>query len=237
MLGDYDVQQNIYAGVVARVIAPYQAGHIKVPRWTQQFCMQLAKRVEAAALLSEEGDIYDPLIEACGRIQSMPALPEAEDLHNDVSVTYSGGDLDHDTLSITLLEKPRIVSGSGYTGHRTWEAALAFAQVMDESWLPRGWLKGKRVLELGAGTGLLSFICANQLAGAARVIATDGDEEAVRRLQITRSMDNVAYGLNHDVLEFGVYRWGESFQDSILATELEDGEFDLVIGADVVSSA
>lgn len=236
-LGDYDVQQHIHESILLYVVAPYQSSPTEVPRWTQQFCIQLAKRVEAAALASEEGDIYDPLIEACGRIQSMPASSDAQDLQNDVPITYAAGNTDYDALRITLLEKPRIVSGSGFTGHRTWEAALAFAQVIEESWLPRSRLKGKRVLELGAGTGLLSFVCASRLAGAARVIATDGDEEAVRKLQITRSMNSVTRGSDIDVLDLGVYRWGEAFQDTVLATELADGEFDLLIGADVVSSA
>lgn len=83
-------------------------------------------------------------------------------------------------------------------------------------------MRRKRVLELGAGTGLLSLVCGGIL-GADRVLATDGDEEAVRRLEsIGRGKERGREGQ----MEYEVFWWGEG---------CVRGEWDLVVAADVVS--
>jgi len=76
------------------------------------------------------------------------------------------------------------------------------------------------VLELGAGTGLLSLVCAKAL-GAEKVLATDGDEDAVRRLGEGKMRNGIGEELGCEV-----FWWGE---------EVVEGEWDLVVAADVVS--
>jgi SAM-dependent methyltransferase len=58
-------------------------------------------------------------------------------------------------------------SGSETTGRRLWDCSRWLYNALES----KGSLQGKRVLELGAGTGALSMACA--LGGAAYVIATD----------------------------------------------------------------
>lgn len=55
-----------------------------------------------------------------------------------------------DEPTITLLERPQLLSGSLTTGFRTWEAALHLGSYL---LLPdnRDLIRGKNVLELGAG--------------------------------------------------------------------------------------
>ena len=61
---------------------------------------------------------------------------------------------------------------------RIWPASIALCRVLQER--PDA-IANRRVLELGAGTGLPSLLCARHL-GAARVLATDGNMAAVAKL-------------------------------------------------------
>jgi len=73
--------------------------------------------------------------------------------------------------TITLLENPYLISGAGTTGLRTWEAALALSEWLILSNVLR---PTDRVVELGAGTGLVSLVAAR--LGVQSVLATDGDQ-------------------------------------------------------------
>lgn len=232
VLGDYEVQERIHHQILSRVITQDRSADGRVTRWLSQLCIQLSKRITAAAEVSTEGDIFDPLMEDCASVQRVPVLDEVEDAQKDVLITYVAGDDVHDTVEVTLLEKPRVVSGSGFTGHRTWEAALVLAHELAESWMPQGRLAGKRILELGSGTGLLALVCASLAAGVARIVATDGDAQAVKRLPLSIEHNT---GLMVDNLAYGEYTWGEPFEDTVIGHELQQGVFDLIIGADVVS--
>ncbi|KAL9093245.1 MAG: hypothetical protein Q9159_000422 [Coniocarpon cinnabarinum] len=119
-----------------------------------------------------------------------------------------------------VLEKPNVLSAAGSTGHRTWEAALHLA-----GWLEDGALvNGKRVLELGAGTALLSLLAAQK--GALSITATDGDGQTVERIRRTvqRNESNVSCQS---------YVWGEDTSE--LAGSGGLSQFDVVLAADVVS--
>lgn len=79
---------------------------------------------------------------------------------------------------ITLLESRSLISASGTTGLRTWEAALHLGRFLC---LNPDVVRGKRVLELGAGTGYLSILCAGHL-GTRHVIASDGSDDVIHNL-------------------------------------------------------
>lgn len=115
---------------------------------------------------------------------------------------------------------------------------MALAQFAHRDWLIQGKLAGKSVLELGAGTGLLSFACAESANPALRVLATDGDATAVRRLddsiaRIEKSPIQLVQGGGG--FTAGVYRWGDALEGTVIGDELENGAIDLVVGADIVS--
>lgn len=237
ILGDLDTQQYIHESIVVPLLRSDIDDDGHTSRWVQQFGKSLSAHVTGAAEVSEDGDVFDTLVEDCIGHQELPVLSDAEEASRDVNIIYSAGPLDHihDQYHITLQEKPRTVAGAGFTGHRTWEAALALAQEIQRIWLPEGRLKGKRVLELGGGTGLLSFVCAAAPNGASRVVATDGDMNAIARLSKQRDVNVASMPHLSSSLQCGIYGWGEPFDDTIIADEAQHGPFDLVLGADVVS--
>lgn len=128
---------------------------------------------------------------ALAALLATPVLPETASAQQKAYVTYhrppvipSGdtapsGPADRDSYDhITLLENRAIISGSGTTGLRTWEAALHLGRFLCQN---RAVVRGRRILELGAGTGYLSILCAAHL-GTAHVIASDGSDEVVSNL-------------------------------------------------------
>lgn len=117
-----------------------------------------------------------------------PLPAEAESMQKKSYVTYflssvpdpssASPAMSAEDPHITLLENRSLISGSGTTGHRTWEAALHLGQYLCAN---PSIVKHKRVLELGAGTGYLSILCANYLASN-HVIVSDGSDEVLNNL-------------------------------------------------------
>eukprot|EP01041_Mallomonas_annulata_P006315 gene6315-12775_t len=128
-----------------------------------------------------------------------------------------------------------INQGGRGTGSIIWSASYLLSSHLSQSTIesidPNGqsislpcW-KGKRVLELGAGLGVLSITLA--LLGA-YVVATDGEPSVVQRLS-TNIMSNLPAESLYKAM---VYRWGDPIDDVIQAN---DGlPFDFIIAADVV---
>ncbi|ELR18499.1 nicotinamide n-methyltransferase [Acanthamoeba castellanii str. Neff] len=114
------------------------------------------------------------------------------------------------------------VEGAKSIGAVLWDAGYELARYLERHF-GEGGLRGKRVLELGAGTGIVGMVAS--LLGA-DVVLTDGDEEALTNLR--RNVE-----ANHSDLRGSVtvmpLRWGE---DSTAVREL--GPFDFVICADLV---
>ena len=141
------------------------------------------------------------------------------------------GKVDEDASSeptVTLLERRYLISGSRITGFRTWEASLHLGSYLSTK-AGEGLIKGKNILELGAGTGFLSLLCAKHLH-ASHVTVTDGDESVVAALK-----ENV--GLNDLVNEqvaARVLQWGDDLEATWVKQDCEDQPYDVVIGADIV---
>ena len=112
--------------------------------------------------------------------------------------------------SIALLEHRSLISAAGTTGLRTWEASLHLGQYLCSD---PSLVRDKHVLELGAGTGYLSILCAKHL-GARHVVASDGSDRVVNNLS-----DN--FDVN-----------GLQGSDRIVSTLLEWGHEPLPIGPD-----
>lgn len=132
--------------------------------------------------------------------------------------------------SVILLERRNLISGSLTTGFRTWEAALHLGSYLLS---PQAGdvVRGKSVLELGAGTGFLSILCATQL-GASHVTTTDGDEGVVETLRenlFLNSLDDERKVLT------SVLRWGQGLRGTWVEEDFEAWPYDVVLGADIVS--
>ena len=114
-------------------------------------------------------------------------------------------------------------SGGGGVGSAVWLASIWLA-----TYLERGNLTQKRVVELGAGCGGLGSIAA--LRAGATVVATDGDDEIIDLLD--RNVRSACAECNYR----GAIplRWGESLEPVL---ERLGGPADLVLAADIVYPA
>lgn len=147
-------------------------------------------------------------------------------------VTYSYPLYSMAEASVTLLETRSVISGSGTTGLRTWEAALHLGSFL-MSGKGREIVHGRRVLELGAGTGMLSVLCAKHL-DVASTVATDGDEAVVDAIK-TNIFLNGLDDSSRAVVRAAVLRWGWPVDASTFAEDYGMGVPDVLLGADVVS--
>lgn len=127
---------------------------------------------------------------------------------------------------ITLLESRTIISAQGTTGLATWEAALHMGQYLCSQ--PE-FIKGKHVLELGAGTGYLSILCARYL-GAANVLASDGSDDVINNLPESFFLNGLQGSQDVTAVDL---KWGHA----LLGTEESQWRggrpVDVVLGADI----
>lgn len=154
-----------------------------------------------------------------------PQLPEAEAAQQKSYVTYHLSELES-SASLTLFENRALIAAGGTTGLRTWEAALHMGQYLC---LNQHIIRGKRILELGAGTGYISILCAKYLQ-ASHVIASDGSDDVINNLP-----DNLFLNSLEDpsVIVPMELKWGYM----LAGTEEEKWNggrtVDVVVGADI----
>lgn len=136
-----------------------------------------------------------------------------------------------DAPEVTLLEARSLLASSGTTGFRTWEAALLLGTYLFSP-VGKHIVQNKNIIELGAGTGFLSILCATHL-GAKYVLATDGSREVVDDLESNILLNGLE---GSEVINAAFLSWGYMLNDEILKGADEDYSYDLVIGADVVGT-
>lgn len=144
-------------------------------------------------------------------------------------VTYTAPNAELNAPRITTLEAPSLLASSGTTGFRTWEAALHLGSYL-ASEDGNHHVAGQRIIELGAGTGFLSILCAKHL-GARHVLATDGSSEVVTDIKVNIDLNEVEEG---DLIKTSVLQWGHALIGCPADCRKEGLFYDLAIGADVV---
>ncbi|KIW02146.1 uncharacterized protein PV09_06631 [Verruconis gallopava] len=192
-------------------------------RYRLRVLKQLLRSIEDSICDPEEDEISDDLSSALAVLMSRKLPTEATAAQQSAYVTYSFPSLGGLDPAITLLESRSVIASSGTTGRRTWEAALHLSRYLVEG---KKIVKDKHVLELGAGTGLVSILCARWL-GAKHVTATDGDDSVVEDMQKNIFLN----GLEGDNSIYAKsLKWGHVFEED------EAGQspyFDVVLGADI----
>ncbi|KAL1605251.1 hypothetical protein SLS60_004795 [Paraconiothyrium brasiliense] len=194
----------------------------------------LISKLEKAIDEPEEDAISDDLMEALSSILGSNVMSESESAQQKAYVTYAFPDQDADggtanDNSVTLLESRSVISSSGTTGLRTWEAALLLGQFLISD---RGKtiVHGKRVFELGAGTGMLSILCAKHL-GVSGIVSTDGDEAVVDAIKTNIFLNKL--DASQTAVKTAALRWGRPLSSR---TFLEDYGMDVpevLVGADL----
>lgn len=134
---------------------------------------------------------------------------------------------------ILIKEAQNLLSKGNNVGLRTWEAAqhLAWYLMTQRSDL----VKGKNILELGAGTGFLSLLCAGEL-DAQHVLATDGLAHVCESLQANVDLNKDNDTLQgHNPPQVRQLDWTDHSElEHIMKNAREKAiHYDLVIGADI----
>lgn len=123
----------------------------------------------------------------------------------------------------------RLVGHNPLWGHLLWNAGQVIARYVEDN--AKTLIKGKTVLELGAGAGLPSLVCVRE--GAQKVVVTDYPDADL--------IQNLRYNIEHTVapehkgnIVAKGYLWGNIVQP--LFDKLPDPEsaFDILIMADIL---
>jgi predicted nicotinamide N-methyase len=140
--------------------------------------------------------------------------------------------------SVITSESRGLILSAGTTGFRTWEAALHLGSFL-ASEAGEAIVRNKRVIELGAGTGFLSLVCARYL-GVRSVVVTDREPALIDNMRecVPHNLDS---GQSIPIYP-AVWEWGTPLERTGdlagLASDEDEGEgikFDVALGADLVS--
>lgn len=138
---------------------------------------------------------------------------------------------------ILIEEAPNLLAAGSNVGLRTWEASLRLATYLCDN---PSLLRSRNVIELGAGTGLLSILCAAYL-GTSSVLATDGLPHVVEMIDknVTRNAVNKIFS-RHEVQppRAAILEWGDltALDDVLVDADDNALDFDLILGADITYS-
>lgn len=160
-------------------------------------------------------------------VSSVPT--EATSAQQKAYVTYTLSSLPpkkEKDPSITLLEFRNLVAAAGTTGLRTWEAALHLGNYLCSN---INFVRGTSVLELGAGTGYISVLCAKHLE-ASHVLATDGSDDVVASLGTNFYLNGLQ---DNSTIEGKELKWGHALVGSEHPDWNGGRRIDLVLGADL----
>lgn len=134
--------------------------------------------------------------------------------------------------TVITSESRGLIYGSGTTGFRTWEAALHLGSFLATG-MGESFIRGKRVIELGAGTGFLSLLCARHL-GAQAVVATDRETALIENMDRCASHNQTGIAV---ALPFYpvIWEWGTPLDVKGAGDAVsERTKFDVALGADLV---
>jgi predicted nicotinamide N-methyase len=170
-------------------------------------------------------------------VSNLPS--EADSAQQKAFVTYSyppnsTNNNNFNERAVTLLEARSVISSSGTTGLRTWEAALLLGSYL-ASEEGQATIRGKKVFELGAGTGMLSILCAKYLE-ISGIVATDGDEAVVDAIKTNLFLNGLDVNDTSGCqVRTAALKWGYHIDATTFAEDYGMEVPDVLIGADVVS--
>ncbi|KAI9093464.1 putative methyltransferase-domain-containing protein [Phlyctochytrium arcticum] len=218
--------------VAATVCNPIAEKYPTPPDRTMQFLKRIMSFVE-----TDQEEISDTLMSA---FMSFMNLSHADLVFNppecfksyrvpcnlDQSLLTTDG---HASRYITLRESVSLTSG-GTTGLTTWEAAMRLSEYL--LFTDPQIVRKKKVVELGAGLGLVGFVCGH--IGATEVHLTDVNDAVLQRLQ--QNVDIYATGIlsednpgQRPAMTVASLDW-----ENVDAQSIEKYDTDVVLAADVV---
>ncbi|KAK7416904.1 hypothetical protein QQZ08_011845 [Neonectria magnoliae] len=229
--------QQVQDALYARLFADGAIQFAPPQRYQLRVLKELMKRVEASISDWEVDGVSDELMSVLSLLLATPLAPEATSVQQKCYVTYHLSALASQQPAskteevqkqphITLFENRSLISAAGTTGLRTWEAALHLGSYLCQN---SSIVKDKRILELGAGTGYLSILCANFL-GSTHAIASDGSDDVINNLPENLFLNDLQESAAVVPMEV---KWGHA----LLGTEEDKWNggrpVDVVLGADI----
>ncbi|KUI72588.1 hypothetical protein VM1G_08631 [Cytospora mali] len=223
-----DVQEEIFDRMFSG-----QSHSSKITRFQLRALKELVARIQTSISDDESNDyeVSDKLMDRLGELMFHPLMPEADEAQQRRLVTYHMSLL-QPPAPIYILENRSLISAGGTTGLRTWEAGLYFGQYLCVN--PH-LVAGKRVLELGTGTGYLSILCAKFL-DAVHVTASDGAEEVVDNLADNFILNDLEWDFGSSRktrLSPKLLKWGHALVGTEEPEWIGGQKVDLIIGADI----
>ena len=175
-------------------------------------------------------EINDNLMESWSTLLSQPKPSSLQQAQQLSLVKYTAPN--KPTLTVTTSESRGLILSGGTTGNRTWEAALHLGSFLASE--AGEALRGKRVIELGAGTGFLALFCARHL-GVESVVVTDREQFLIDNIRacVRYNLD----GRDNIPIYPAVWEWGTPLERTGELDGVAKGglKFDVALGADLVS--
>jgi predicted nicotinamide N-methyase len=112
-------------------------------------------------------------------------------------------------------------------GGRVWDSGFVLS-----GWLQEDRLRGTRVVELGAGAGLVGLCCAHM---GAEVTLTDGAESLLELLEGNLELNRAAIAARGGSARAALLEWGSG--EHIFEVASRHGPFDVLIGSDLCYDA
>ncbi|ELQ36788.1 hypothetical protein OOU_Y34scaffold00641g72 [Pyricularia oryzae Y34] len=219
---------------------------LPAPQYRLNFFKKLLERLGRAGHIITDDPKEDgvrpsivAMVEALKMLEEKYTSGSSDD-PEDMYVTYTVPTFPPRSLSavnpdiVTLVESRRLVAGSRFTGHRTWDGALHLAHYLVAE--KGSTVRGRSILELGAGAGFLSILCA-KCFGAESVIATDGDERVIEEARRNVEIGGLSgEGEGHGRVEVERLWWGEDLGKLWLhdRSSKQGKSLDVVLGADLI---
>ncbi|KAI3317543.1 S-adenosyl-L-methionine-dependent methyltransferase [Xylariaceae sp. AK1471] len=210
-------------------------------RYQLRVLRPLIARIEKSIQDPDEDEISDDLMGRIGALMTHGVPSEFDAMKERAYVTFTCLPESHtnnyediDTSNakqeptIIILERRNLISGSRTTGHRTWEAALHLGSYLLTD-AGRSLIKGKSVLELGAGTGFLTILCAKHL-GARHITSTDGDENVIDGLKENLALNDLD---DKKLVTARTLWWGDEIKSTWVEEDCRSEPYDIIIGADI----
>ncbi|KAM3503808.1 hypothetical protein MY10362_003967 [Beauveria mimosiformis] len=227
----HDVQEDIYKGAFADSVR-----YAPPRRYQLRLLKALVAAIERSIDNWEQNALSEDVMSALALLLATPLPSEVDSAQQKCYVTYALSLLPPSASAasppptITLLENRSLISAGGTTGLRTWEAALHLGQYLCTR---PALVRDRRVLELGAGTGYLSILCARHLQ-AAHVIASDGSDNVLHNLTESLFLNGLqgASAFSRRIAPMDL-KWGHALVGTEEAEWNGGRDVDVVLGADI----
>lgn len=197
------------------------------PYYVKRFLGKYISLLEVTGSVCEE--LYELYCDS-GVLNANELAPTAQDLLEYVIGPHG--------LLVKVFETPKVISGAGTTGLRTWEAALFLLNFLNRVDCSID-MRGKRIVELGAGTGLVALALLKNYSRHrfSGLIVTDGNTSLLSNFKENMDLNTLDFKAE---IRIDQLIWGSS-HNHISETEQISPPFlpkaDIALGADVTYDA